>query len=259
MNTFWQSCLARLHGKRLVGLFLTILALSLAASMPVLAVSVAFTHQSSHSSLPMALDINQAFQAYGGSPGADVNPTTLIANPGSFDARPCVAQPNANNCNGIYPSFPPHIDVALANTMGASACFDKKTASVEYLPLDPNANIATIQLWHFSTCNSWSSQILFAIPASQIKDVSVEVDEETTNGFIQWWDNINQLPPTVVASEISTPQPFAQLSPGEQNFYLNNGIFSPLLYSTGAPIAAKIRLDLTTGVSYNYQTPFTAG
>lgn len=251
--------------KRLLILFLALLPITIGASMPVLALSVASApgpRAPDNAAMVSSLSLNQALLP---SPAqantahtnqASVDPTNLIGTPQLFDSRPCVAHPSAATCNGVYPSFPPHIDIAFANRMGASACFDKKSTNAEYLPLYPNANIATVILWHFPKCNTWSTQLIFTVPAKQIQDTTVEVYQENTNGFIQWWNSVNQLLPPVSSWESSAPQPFNQLAQGEQDFYLTYGVFSPMLYSVEAPIASEVRLDLTNDTHYDYETPF---
>lgn len=260
MNT-WQTLRKHLQLWRWPMVFLAILSISVAASLPVLAVSVASTRQ--QPSTPPALTLlalNRALSLNGGQAHdgpanpADIDPTMLIANPQLFDSRPCVMQPTSAHCDGIYPSVPPHIAAAFAQRLGAGACFDQTSTIVETTPIDTRASIGVIQLWYFPLCQSWSTQVLLTIPANQIQDVSVEVDQEDMNSFWQWWNSLNQLPPPIAASQRSSPQPFGQLSVAEQHFYLTAGIYSPLLYSVGAPVAGNIRLDLTNGVSYNLST-----
>lgn len=259
--TMWQTLRMRLQLLRWPMIFLAVLAISVAASVPVLAVSMASTRQQPHATPALTLlALNQALPPnrvqVNDAPAnpADVDPTLLIATPQLFDSRPCVMQPKSANCDGIYPSVPPHIALALAQQLGAGACFDQTSTIVETTPIDTQAIVGVVQLWYFPRCQSWSTQVLLSIPASQIQDVSVEVDQEDTNGFWQWWNSLNQLPPPIAARQRSSPQPFNQLSSAEQHFYLTAGIFSPLLYSVGVPIAGNIRLDLTNGVRYDLST-----
>ncbi|MGH2510339.1 MAG: hypothetical protein ACRDHZ_23435 [Ktedonobacteraceae bacterium] len=263
MNT-WQTLYRRFRLLRWPMIFLAVLSISAVASLPVLAVSMASTrypHRAAPmlalSALDQALPLNAVQVKNAPANSEDVDPTFLIANPQAFDSRPCVMQSNSANCDGIYPSVPPHIAIVFAHRLGAGACFDQTSTIVEMAPIDTQADIGVIQLWYFPRCQSWSTQVLFHIPVSQIQQVSVEVDQEDMNGFWQWWNSWNQLPPPIAVRQISKLQPFNQLSAAEQHFYMVAGLFSPLLYSVGTPTASNIRLNLTNGVGYNLSTSWS--
>lgn len=191
-------------------------------------------------------------------PGTDVDPTMLIGQPQLFDARPCVADPTDTHCTGVYPAIPPHIDMALATSQGAGACFDRNSVPLSE-PQDTIPNVGQLQLWYYPLCQSYAAQFILALPASQVSTIRVSVNQESTNGFLQWVQRFNQLPPPIQATQTSQPQPFEQLLASEQQFYERNGLFSPLLYSPSNSANAEVSLTLVDGTGYLIDTNFYMG
>jgi len=196
------------------------------------------------STLSMAANGAQASQG--------LDPTKLIADPASFDTRPCAANPSPDTCNGKYPVSPPHVTPSFGVQIGAGACIDDSHKIVENQVIsDTTGNaVGTLQFWWLGRCRSYFGSVSFSFPLSQVQSVSILVQTETSNGFLQWFDNVSQLPPLVTGSEQTGPISGSTLA---TDVKLGQQLYSPLLYSPSDPVSAHIDIELSGGISYaNY-------
>ncbi len=203
------------------------------------------------SALSMAIDGTQSSQG--------LDPTKLIADPASFDTRPCAANPSPDTCNGKYPVSPPHVSPSSGAQMGAGACIDDSHRVVENQVITDTVGhaVGTLQLWWLGRCRSYFGYVSFSFPLSQVQSASILVQTETSNGFLQWFDNVSQLPPSVTGTE--------QTGPVSRETLLSDGmlgqqLYSPLIYSPSAPVSAHIDIELSGGISYaNSSASYVAG
>ena len=196
------------------------------------------------STLSMAANGAQASQG--------LDPTKLIADPASFDTRPCAANPSPDACNGKYPVSPPHVSPSFGVQIGAGACIDDSHKIVENQVIsDTTGNaVGTLQFWWLGRCRSYFGSVSFSFPLSQVQSVSILVQTETSNGFLQWFDNVSQLPPLVTSSEQTGPISGSTLA---TDVKLGQQLYSPLIYSPSDPVSAHIDIELNGGISYaNY-------
>lgn len=203
------------------------------------------------STLPMAANGAQA------RPGLD--PTKLIADQASFDTRPCAANPSPETCNGKYPVSPPHVSPSFGVQIGAGACIDDSHKIVENQVITDTARnaVGTLQLWWLGRCRSYFGYVTFSFPLSQVQSASIQVQTETSNGFLQWFDNVSQLPPLVTGTEQTGPVTDSTLASG---FMLGQQLYSPLIYSPSDPVSAHIDIKLSGGISYaNYTASYAGG
>jgi len=203
------------------------------------------------STLSMAANGAQASQG--------LNPTKLIADPASFDTRPCAANPSPDTCNGKYPVSPPHVYPSYGVQIGAAACIDDSHKIVENQVIsDTTGNaVGTLQFWWLGRCRSYFGSVSFSFPLSQVQSVSILVQTETSNGFLQWFDNVSQLPPLVTGSEQTGPISGSTLA---TDVKLGQQLYSPLIYSPSDPVSAHIDIELSGGISYaNYTASYAGG
>jgi hypothetical protein len=196
------------------------------------------------STLSMAANGAQASQG--------LDPTKLIADPASFDTRPCAANPSLDTCNGKYPVSPPHVSPSFGVQIGAGACIDDSHKIVENQVIsDTTGNaVGTLQFWWLGRCRSYFGSVSFSFPLSQVQSVSILVQTETSNGFLQWFDNVSQLPPLVTGSEQTGPISGSTLA---TDVKLGQQLYSPLIYIPSDPVSAHIDIELNGGISYaNY-------
>jgi len=188
------------------------------------------------STLSMAANGAQASQG--------LDPTKLIADPASFDTRPCAANPSPDTCNGKYPVSPPHVSPSFGVQIGAGACIDDSHKIVENQVIsDTTGNaVGTLQFWWLGRCRSYFGSVSFSFPLSQVQSVSILVQTETSNGFLQWFDNVSQLPPLVTGSEQTGPISGSTLT---TDVKLGQQLYSPLLYSPSDPVSAHIDIELS--------------
>ena len=203
------------------------------------------------STLSMAANGAQASQG--------LDPTKLIADPASFDTRPCAANPSPDTCNGKYPVSPPHVSPSFGVQIGAGACIDDSHKIVENQVIsDTTGNaVGTLQFWWLGRCRSYFGSVSFSFPLSQVQSVSILVQTETSNGFLQWFDNVSQLPPLVTGSEQTGPISGSTLA---TDVKLGQQLYSPLIYSPSDPVSAHIDIELSGGISYaNYTASYAGG
>lgn len=203
------------------------------------------------STLSMAANAPQVSQG--------LDPTKLIADPASFDTRPCAANPSPDNCNGKYPVSPPHVYPSYGVQIGAGACIDGSHKIVENQTITDIAGnaVGTLQLWWLGRCRSYFGYVSFSFPLSQVQSASILVQTETSNGFLQWFDNVSQLPPLVTGSEQTGPVTGSTLA---SDFMLGQQLYSPLIYSSSDPVSAHIDIELSGGISYaNYTASYAGG
>ncbi len=92
---------------------------------------------------------------------------------------------------------------------------------------------------------------------SPSRTASILVQTETSNGFLQWFDNVSQLPPLVTGSEQTGPVTGNTLA---SDFMLGQQLYSPLIYSPSDPVSAHIDIELSGGISFaNYTASYAGG
>ena len=203
------------------------------------------------STLSMAANGAQASQG--------LDPTKLIADPASFDTRPCATHPSPDTCSGKYPVSPPHVSPSFGVQIGAGACIDDSHKIVENQAITDTAGnaVGTLQLWWLSRCHSYFGYVSFSFPLSQVQSASILVQTETSNGFLQWFDNVSQLPPLVTGTEQTGPVSGSTLASDDM---LGQQLYSPLIYSPSDPVSAHIDIELSGGISYaNYTASYAGG
>jgi hypothetical protein len=186
-------------------------------------------------------------------------PTKLIADPASFDTRPCAANPSPDTCNGKYPVSPPHVSPSFGAQSGAGACIDDSHKIVENQIITDTARhaIGTLQLWWLGRCQSYFGYVSFSFPLSLVQSASILVQTESSNGFLQWFDNVSQLPPSVTGTEQTGPVSGATLG---SDAMLGQQLYSPLIYSPSDPVSTHIDIELSGGISYaNYSASYVGG
>ncbi len=197
--------------------------------------------------------------ANGAQASQGLDPTKLIADPASFDTRPCAANPSPDSCNGKYPVSPPHMSPSYSVQIGAGACIDGSHKIVENQVITDTAGnaVGTLQLWWLGRCRSYFGFVSFSFPLSQVQSASILVQIETSNGFLQWFDNVSQLPPLVTGTEQTGPVSGSTLT---TDFMLGQQLYSPLIYSPSDPVSAHIDIELSGGISYaNYTASYAGG
>ncbi len=188
-----------------------------------------------------------------------IDPTMLFADPTSYDTRPCVAHPSTTTCNGRYPESPPHVDPQFGAQHGAGACIDGATKTVEHQVITDGSGqaVGTLDLVWLPTCQSYYGEMTFNYPLSQVQSASIQVQTETSNGFLQWFDAISQLPPLVTGYEETGPLSASVLASSPM---LGQTLISPLIFSPGDPVSAHIDLEVSGGISFaNYTASYSAG
>jgi hypothetical protein len=239
MNTPTQLTRPRVRRWHLLALtaFLVCCLLGMALSVVVLRAQ----RSGSTSALSMA--------ANGASVSQGIDPTTLIADPASYDTRPCAAHPSPDTCNGKYPVSPPHVAASLGVQQGAGACIDGSHKVLENQVITNSAGnaVGTLQLWWLPRCSSYFGYVSFSFPLSQVQSADILVQSETSNGFWQWFDNASQLPPQVTGTQETGPVSGSTLASSEQ---LGQQLYSPLIFSTSDPVSAHIDIELSGGISY---------
>lgn len=239
MHTSTQLTRPRLRRAPLLALaaFLVCCLLGMALSVVVLRAQ----RSSSTAALSMA--------ANGASVSQGIDPTTLIADPASYDTRPCAAHPSPDTCNGKYPVSPPHVDGAFGAKNGAGACIDGSHRILENRVITDNAGnaVGTLQLWWLPRCSSYFGYVSFSFALSQVLSADILVQTETSNGFWQWFDNASQLPPQVIGTQETGPLSATTLASSEQ---LGQQLYSPLIFSSSDPVSAHIDIELSGGISY---------
>jgi hypothetical protein len=194
-----------------------------------------------------ALSANAATQSQ------ELDPNRL-EDPAAYDTRPCVQQPSDANCSGKYPVTPPHVSPTVGVKNGAGACIDQTSKVLENQPItDGNGNtVGTLQLWWSARCSSYFSVLSLSISPSQVSSAEVWVQEESSNGFVQWFDSFSNLPPTVTAQQATGPVAGTDLT--------NEDLYSPLIFVPSAPTSAHIALQLTDGRAFaNFSASFGNG
>jgi hypothetical protein len=173
-------------------------------------------------------------EALGTQSSQGLDPTKLIADPASFDTRPCAANPSPDTCNGKYPVSPPHVSPSFGGQMGAGACIDDSHKIVENQVISDSAGhaIGTLQFWWLGRCRSYFGYVSFSFPLSQVQRASILVQTETRNGFLQWFDNVSQLPPSVTGTEQTGPVSGATLG---SDATLGQQLYSLLIFSPNDP------------------------
>jgi hypothetical protein len=234
------------HQARQRGWRWPLLALSavLACCLLAMVVSVAVLRaQRSGSATGLSMTVNGANVSQG------IDPTTLVADPASYDTRPCLAHPSPDTCNGRYPVSPPHVSPAFGAHNGAGACIDGSHKILENQVLtDATGNaVGTLQLWWLPSCSSYFGYVSFSFPPSQVQSAAILVQSETSNGFIQWFDNISQLPPQVTGTQEAGPLPGSAFA---STASLGQQLYSPLIYSASDPVSAHIDIELSGGITY---------
>ncbi len=197
--------------------------------------------------------------ASGAQASQGLDPTKLIADPASFDTRPCAANPSPDTCNGKYPVSPPHVSPSFGVQNGAGACIDDSHKIVENQVITDTAGnaVGTLQLWWLGRCRSYFGYVSFSFPLRQVQSASILVQTETSNGFLQWFDNVSQLPPLVTGTEQTGPVSGSTLANDDM---LGQQLYSPLIYSPSDPVSAHIDLELSGGISYaNYTASYADG
>jgi len=236
-----QHHISRMRLIALVTLCCSLLLILLTASFAAI-----HTHQAG--ALPrFALSANTATQSQGLDPNR-------LEDPAAYDTRPCVQQPSDANCSGRYPVTPPHVSPTLGVQNGAGACIDQTSRVLEnQLITDGNGNtVGTLQLWWSARCSSYFSVLSLSVSPSQVGSAEVWVQEESSNGFVQWFDSISNLPPTVTAQQATGPVTGTDLT--------NEDLYSPLIFVPSAPTSAHIALQLTDGRAFaNYSASFGNG
>ncbi len=190
-----------------------------------------------------------SMEALGTQSSQGLDPSKLIADPASFDTRPCVTNPSPDTCNGKYPVTPPHVSPSFAAQMGAGACIDESHKVVEnQATSDTDGHaVGTLQLWWLGRCRSYFGYVSFSFPLSQVQSASILVQTETCNGFLQWFDNVSQLPPSVTGTEQTGPVSGGTLG---SDGMLGQQLYSPLIYSPSDPVSVHIDIELSGGISY---------
>jgi len=197
--------------------------------------------------------------ANGAQSSQDLDPTKLIADPASFDTRPCVPHPSSDTCNGKYPVSPPHLSPSFGVQIGAGACIDDSHKIVENQVITDAAGhaVGTLQLWWLGRCRSYFGYVSFSFPLSQVQSASILVQSETSNGFLQWFDNVSQLPPSVTGTEQAGPVSGSTLG---SDGMLGQQLYSPLIFSPSDPVSTHIDIELSGGISYaNYSASYVGG
>lgn len=227
------------------------LALSLAGAA--LSVAVLRTHHSTGAASALSLDANGAQISQG------LDPTTLIANPASYDTRPCAAHPSPNTCNGEYPVSPPHVNPSYGAKNGAGACIDGSSKVVENQVItDTSGNaVGTLQLWWLGRCQSYFGFVSYSFAPSQVQSADILVQTETNNGFWQWFDTASQLPPMVTGSQETGPLSGSTLASTPS---LGQQFYSPLIFSPSDPVSAHIDIVLNGGIEFaDYTASYSGG
>lgn len=143
--------------------------------------------------------------------------------------------------------------------IGAGACIDDSHKIVENQVITDTAGnaISTLQLWWLGRCRSYFGVVSFSFPLSQVQSASILAQTETSNGFIQWFDNVSQLPPLVTGTEQTGQVSGRTLGSSDM---LGQQLYSPLIYSPSDPVSAHIDLELSGGISYaNYTASYAGG
>jgi hypothetical protein len=199
-----------------------------------------------------------AMAANGAQSSQGLDPTKLIADPASFDTRPCAANPSPDTCNGKYPVSPPHVSPSLGVQIGAGACIDGSHKIVENQIITDTAGKAVggLQLWWLGRSHAYFGYVSFSLPLSQVQSASILVQTETRNRLLQWFDNVSQLPPLVTSTEQTGPVSGRTLASSDM---LGQQLYSPLIYSPSDPVSAHIDIELSAGIRYANYTASYAG
>jgi hypothetical protein len=188
---------------------------------------------------PRALSsaVQQASQQLGLDPNQ-------LEDPATYDTRPCVHAPSDATCSGKYPVSPQHVEPVFAVPHGAGACIDRASKFVENQPItDTNGHaVGTLQLLWMPPCRSYYGYVSFNFPLDQVAQAEIWVQKESTNGFVQWFDNFSQLPPTVTGTQTTGPVAGSALT--------NQELYSPLIYAPTDPVSAHIDIQLADGAEF---------
>lgn len=223
-------------GAKKRGLLVTLAGVLLTGSvLTTLSLVLLHTQRSWIHSSALVNSLSQAHMSQG------LDPTTLYADPTSYDTRPCASAPSDGTCTGKYPVIPPLVKLATAVQNGAGACIDKSSITVESVPLTDflgtsQTQIATgsLQLTWLPTCQSYIATLWFTYPPTQVSSAYVYVQS------MSWLPRVQQTGP---------------VSGGALTLYtgLGNQLYSPLLWSTD-PVYAGYNIELKDGTSMTDET-----
>lgn len=167
-----------------------------------------------------------------------------LEDPASYDTRPCAHAPSEATCSGKYPVTPQHVHATFAVRNGAGACIDRASKIVEnQLITDTQRNtVGTLQMRWMPPCRSYYANVSFTFPLDQVTQIEIWVQTESTNGFVQWFDNFSQLPPTVTGTQTTGPVTGNDLT--------NQELYSPLIFAPTDPVSAHIDIQLADGSEF---------